>query len=473
MMTKKRKRVVMAGATGFVGTRLREALREDYDLICLTRSAASLAMQRGRPGEEWRQCDLFSVLELEEALSGADYAIYLVHSMMPSARLIQGSFADLDLILADNFSRAAETCGLEQILYIGGLIPTIEELSPHLTSRWEVERVLGSRRTPVTALRAGLVVGPGGSSLRIVINLVRRLPIMVLPAWTQTQTQPIAIEDIIKAVRLTLGQQTYACQHLDIGGPDVMSYSDMLQRTAQVMGLKRRFIHLNLFSMGLSKMWVALLGGASRYLVGPLVDSLKHPMIARDNPVYSAIRKDAISFDSALLNSLDSEGQLVPNPRDSVRPKDQRSLKRARRVRSVQRMPLPENLHAEDIGPLYFSWLPRAMRPFLRSSQIDGGIYRTSFILRRWVLIEFTHSPQRSTPDRQLFYVTGGFLARTEKNRKGRIEFREMSEPRCLLVAVHDFTPTLPWFIYRRTQALYHLWVMNRFAKWLSRKPKH
>ncbi len=461
----------MAGATGFVGTRLREALREDHDLICLTRSSASLAMQRGRSGETWRQCDLFSVLELEQALAGADYAIYLVHSMMPSARLIQGTFSDLDLILADNFARAAETCGLRQILYLGGLIPPMEQLSPHLASRYEVERVLGSRRTPVTALRAGLIVGPGGSSLRIVINLVRRLPVMILPAWTRTHTQPVAIEDVIKGVQLTLGQPTLYNQAVDLGGPDVMTYSDMLKRTAKVMGLKRRFFHVGIFSAGLSKLWVTLLGGASRYLVGPLVDSLRHPMIARDNSIYQAILPTAVSFETALRDSLDAGGQLVPNPRDSVRPKDQRSLRRAKRVRSVQRMPLPLGLRAEAIGPLYFRWLPRAMRPFLIATEGPEGTYRTSLILKRWVLIEFTHSTERSTPDRQLFYVTGGWLARTANNRKGRIEFREIEEPRCLIVAVHDFTPTLPWFIYRRTQAIYHLWVMSRFARWLGRLP--
>lgn len=464
-----KKRVVMAGATGFVGTRLREALRESYDLICLTRSAASLAMQRSRPGETWRQCDLFSVLELEEALAGADYAIYLVHSMMPSARLIQGTFADLDLILADNFSRAAERCGLSQIVYLGGLIPEMETLSPHLSSRLEVERVLGRRSTPLTALRAGLIVGPGGSSLRIVINLVRRLPVMILPAWTRTQTQPVAIEDIVKGVRLTLGNPEHFGQAIDLGGPNRMTYSEMLQRTAEVMGLKRRFLHVNLFSVGLSKLWVTLLGGASRYLVGPLVDSLKHPMVARPNPVYESLLPGAISFESALRNSLDAEGEIVPNPRDSVRPKDQRSLKKARRVRSVQRMPLPEGLRAEDVGPLYFRWLPRALRPFLVASEGPHGVYRTSLILKRWVLIEFTRSATRSTPDRNLFYITAGLLARTANNKKGRIEFREIEAPRCLLVAVHDFTPTLPWFLYRRTQALYHLWVMQRFSKWLAR----
>lgn len=470
MSGSKRQTVAMAGATGFVGTRLREALRDRYDLICLTRSSASLAMQRGRPGEIWRKCDLFSVLELEEALAGADYAIYLVHSMMPSARLIQGTFADMDLILADNFSRAAQTCGLKQIIYLGGLIPPMDPLSPHLASRLEVERTLGSRSTPVTALRAGLIVGPGGSSLRIVINLVRRLPLMILPAWTQTQTQPIAIEDIIKAVERTIGEEAYIGGQFDLGGPDVMTYSDMLKRTAQVMGRKRHFLHLSLFSTGFSKLWVTLLGGASRYLVGPLVDSLKHPMVAKENRLLETIQPESISFDTALQQSLDGEGEIVPNPRDSVRPKDKRSLRRARRVRSVQRMPLPGSLHAEDIGPLYFSWLPSALRPFLRFSKKGPHTYRTSFILKKWVLIEFTFSVERSTPDRQLYYVTGGFLAQTANNPKGRIEFREIQEPRCLLVAVHDFTPTLPWFLYRRTQALYHLWVMKRFAKWLLKK---
>jgi hypothetical protein len=117
----------------------------------------------------------------------------------------------------------------------------------------------------------------------------------------------------------------------------------------------------------------------------------------------------------------------------------------------------------------YYRWLPKLVRPFLRCHYGEDGKLSLSLIFRKWRLIEFTHSPERSSEDRQLLYITGGFLAQTRSNRKGRIEFREMLDRRCVLAAIHDYTPTLPWLIYSKTQALFHLFVMSRFGRHLKR----
>lgn len=460
----------MAGATGFVGTFLRRALRQEVNLVCLTRSTAGLQNPPDTANEHWRACDLFSLLELEEALAGADYAIYLVHSMLPSARLLQGSFADLDLIMADNFARAAQRGGVKQIIYLGGLIPETENLSPHLASRLEVEEALASGQTPFTGLRAGLIVGPGGSSFRIVVNLVNRLPFMTLPGWTRTQTQPIAIQDVVRAFQLVIGKPEAYRGYFDIGGPDVMSYREMLHRTAAVLGRRRVLLNVPFFSPRLSTLWVSLFGGASRSLVGPLVESLRHPMVARPNPLQAALQEQGVlSFETSLRASLDPKGRLLPNPRDGFRPLDEKLIREARRVRSVQRMELPPGKSARWVSEEYYRWLPRMVRPFLRCHTGPGGKLQLSLFLRRWLLIEFTHSPERSSPDRQLLYITGGLLARTRNNRKGRIEFREMLDRRCVLTAIHDYTPTLPWLLYSKTQALFHLLVMSRFGAHLKR----
>jgi uncharacterized protein YbjT (DUF2867 family) len=467
--TEERPTVVLAGATGFVGYSLRQALAGRYRLIGLTRSSARDRIVRADEPIEWRSCDLFSLLEVEAALAGADYAIYLVHSMLPSARLLQGSFSDLDLILADNFARAAQHCGLRQIVYLGGLIPPGATLSPHLASRLEVERALRSGRTPVTALRAGLVVGPGGSSLRIVVNLVRRLPVMILPEWTDTPTQPIAIEDVRRAVTHCLGNPETFGRHYDIGGPEVMTYRAMLATTAAVLGRKRWFLNVPFVSPHLSKLWVALLGGASRYLVSPLVDSLRHPMIVADNPVQAHLAPTATPFAAALRASLTDDGALRSNPREVFRKDDARTIRAARRVRSVQRLPLPEGFTAEDVAREFHRFLPRLVRPFLRGHETPDRRLRVSFLLRRWPLIEFSYAAHRSSPERQLFYLTGGVLVHPAGHGKGRIEFREMLDRHCLIAAIHDYRPRLPWFIYRHTQAVFHLRVMRRFARHLSR----
>lgn len=201
-----RETIAIAGASGFVGSALRRSLAEACSFRALTRSSVVASSAPSDRSTEWRRCDLFSIPQLREALAGTRRAIYLVHSMLPSARLNQSRFEDLDLLLADNFARVAAANGLEEIIFLGGLIPQESDLSPHLRSRLEVEAALGSTGIPVTRLRAGIIVGPGGSSLRILVNLIRRLPVMLLPRWVNARTRCIAIDDLVAAFRIVLAE---------------------------------------------------------------------------------------------------------------------------------------------------------------------------------------------------------------------------------------------------------------------------
>jgi len=172
--------------------------------------------------------------------------------MQPSARLVQGNFSDLDLLLADNFVRVADAVGVKQIVYVGGLLPAEAEASPHLRSRAEVAETLGSRRPKLSALRAGIIVGEGGPSLWILLNLVRRLPVMVLPSWTRSRSQPIALRDVVRAVKRCLAEPDRFEGHFDIGGPDVLSYRELDQRSNQLAHLLRahglaRLDHYSIF----------------------------------------------------------------------------------------------------------------------------------------------------------------------------------------------------------------------------------
>ena len=465
--------VAIAGATGFVGTALREALADDADLVGLTRSATRAG--RSDPGDpvEWRRCDLFSLLELERGLEGADYAIYLVHSMLPSSRLTQGTFADLDLVLADNFARAAEHNGVKQVVYLSGLLPDDRrELSRHLRSRYEVEQTLAARSTPVTTLRTGLVVGPGGSSLRILVNLVRRLPAMVLPSWTESDTQPVALRDVVRAVRLVLGHPARYDGVFDVAGPEVMSYREMMERTARVMHLERRMLGVPLITPRLSTLWVSLVSGSSRALAGPLVASLKHDMVVRDNPVQEAIAPDALDFEGALRASLDAEGHLLPDPRKPLRKPDDRVIREERLVRSVQRFPLPPGRSAAWAAQEYLRWLGRFAGPFIGvevEGQGDETVARFRVRPVPQPVLELTYSPDRSHPDRALFYVTGGLLHKPGSEHRGRLEFRQVLGGRTLLAGIHDFAPRLPWWLYQSTQALAHLFVMHEFGRHLRK----
>lgn len=461
--------VALAGATGFVGTAVREALADAYNLIVLTRSPVRAEVQApsNESAIEWRHCDLFSPQAIAEALSGADYAIYLVHSLLPSARLSQGTAADFDLLLADNFARAAETKDLAQIVYVGGLIPEDAPRTGSLARRIEIEETLGSCQTPLTALRAGLIVGPGGTRLRMVINLVRRLPVMVLPGWAQATTQPVALSDVTRALRHVLGRpETYGEQY-DIGGPDVMSYRTMLERTADVLDKQRYLIDTPVDLAPISKLWVRLFGGVPQALVNPIVESLRHDAVVRDNPLQNWLQPDALSFDEALRQSVDERGRPLANPRSDLRDEEDRYIRERSVVRSVQRLPLPTDFDAYDVAREYMEWLPRFGWPAL-DCHVEGDVVH--FDLRPFglTMLQLVYDRDQSEDWRQLFYVTGGWLSDSAHPSQGRLEFRTALDGQCALAAVHDFAPTLPWYVYNATQAIAHLGVMHGFGRYLG-----
>lgn len=461
--------IAIAGATGFVGQAVIAALADDYHIIGLTRSPTRAAM-KDDSGVEWRHCDLFSVAAVERALDGVDFAFYLVHSMLPSARLTQANFVDLDLLLADNFARAAEANGVQQILYIGGILPENDKPSTHLRSRFEVETTLAGRRTPLTSLRAGLIVGPGGSSFAMLVHLVRRLPAMVLPAWTGGASCPVAIQDVVRAVRYCIGRvETYG-QTYEIGGPEVMTYRQLLVRTARHLELRRPMVGVSLVSPGFSKLWVSTITGASTELVGPLIESLRHSLVPRDNALQEWLRRDALSFEQALSLSVDDQGRLLPNPRDLIKVKDAQKLRVMKTVRSVQRLPLPPGRRAEWVAVEYMRWLPSFMWPILTCDVTEGRLVRFCLRFPRLCLLELSYAPERSQPDRQLFRITGGWLARVDSDSNiGRLEFREVLSRTAIIAAIHDFRPALPWYVYNLTQALAHLYVMRGFGRHLAR----
>lgn len=461
--------VAIAGATGFVGEALRQALSARFEVIGLTRSPTRAALKSEDP-VTWRHCDLFSVRDVEQALEGVDYAIYLVHSMLPSARLTQASFVDLDLLLADNFARAAETHGVKQILYVGGIQPPAEDgpLSRHLISRLEVESTLAGRSVPVTAIRAGIILGPGGSSMRMMVNLVRRLPAMVLPAWCESVSAPIAIDDVVRAAERCLGEPKAFGQSFDIGGPEKMSYREMMSRTAEILDVNVRMINVPVFSTTLSRQWVALISGTPDALVGPLIESLRHSMVPDDNWLQVWLRNGATRFEDALRNAVDKDGELLANPRRILRSADDARLRKAKTVRSVQRLPLPRTVGADWVATEYARWLPRFVWPFLAASVGKDGVIYFRVRLTGWTLLELTPAPSASRPDRQLFHITGGLLVRVGGEYRGRFEFREVLRRESIIAAIHDFRPALPWYLYNLSQALVHLVVMRGFGRHLG-----
>lgn len=454
--------VAIAGASGFVGSALCTALAPDHDVVGLGRSGAPARTD----ATEWRTCDLFSLQQLEQALRGADVGIYLVHSMLPSARLSQGGFADLDLLLADNFARAAERAGVKRILYVGGFVPSTGELSPHLSSRFEVERTLGSRSAQLTALRCGIVIGPGSASFWILLNLVRRLPFMLLPRWTDSRTQPIALADLSRAIRRCLDDVATADGCFDLGGPDVITYRELMQTVARVLGRKRWMVGTRFFSPRLSRLWVTLFGSAPQALVAPLIESLRHDMVAGPNPLQAWLVEDSLPLDEAIRHAIPERAEAARPFTLTRRPAILRRLREDRRARSVQRLTLPEGADAEWAAREYLRFLPQFAKPWVRAA-VEEDTCRFLLGGTNLELLRLRLAAERSTADRTVLDVVGGLFTRKGVPDPGRLEFRVVDGQ--LLAAMHDFAPALPWLLYEQTQARLHLRVMQGFGRWLRR----
>ena len=452
--------VAIAGAGGYIGSWFIEQFKSKYHLVGLSRRKVQ---SNPYPEVEWRQVELYSITSTVEALKGVDVAIYLVHSMNASARLNQGSFEDTDLLLADNFSRAAEISDVRQIIYLGGLLPDEpeEKLSRHLKSRLEVEQTLGSRKSKLTAIRASIIVGPGGSSFDMIKNLVKKLPILMCPKWTESLTQPISLRDTLEILDACIGNPKVFGKVIEIGSPEIMSYRSMLERTAAVMGKKRLVFSVPVFSLGLSKFWVGLFGDSPPQLVSPLVESLKHTLLVTPELAFKEKNISYQTLEESISIALNSDAK--PKLPSFVTKKGVKNT-----VRSIQRMENYGKNSALKVANRYNIWLPSYFRFLINGKVSEKGEIGFHLLWGKKPMLQLTMIPDRSDEGRQLFYITGGWLVK--RFDYGWLEFREVLGSRYILSAIHEFVPRLPWFVYVNTQAKLHLWVMNRFKKYLSKK---
>ncbi len=452
--------VVVAGAAGFVGSPLVRALATSHRVIALSRSERD-----GADNLEWRRCDLLSARAARQAVAGADLAVYLVHSMLPSDHLVQGGFEDFDLQAADNFARACAAEGVRQIVYLGGILPQderLEDLSRHLLSRAEVEKVLAGRGVPVTVLRAGLIIGPGGSSTEILIRLARRLPLMLCPAWTSTPTQPIAQSEVLGLIPWVLGRAESFGKVYDIGCEEVLTYRKLMITAGGLLGRRPRTFTVPFVSPRLSRLWLTLVTGAPKALAAPLVESLSHEMLARDRRLQEESGVEARSIVEALRGAIDEPSRDNPRAFVNRRPSGPPV------VRSVQRM-VGTRLGPGEAADEYMRWVGEKLSPLIRSSQDSEGHWTLRLgSVSGPTLLDFRRD-ESSSDDRVVYSIVGGWLCATSSDR-GRFEFRSVLGDGTLLCSVHDFTPRLWWPVYLVTQAQLHLFVMHRFRRHLRAK---
>jgi len=297
-------KVLVAGASGFVGRRLSPALAEaGQEVVAMTRNPARYA-GAGTPVHG----DVHDPDSLGAAMAGCAAAYYLVHSLSDT------DFERKDASAAATFGQAAARAGLRQIVYLGGLGDDNDALSAHLRSRREVEKLLGSADVPVTVIRAGIIVGHGGVSWELTRQLVEHLPAMIAPRWVATRTQPISVDDVVRYLVGVMALPAAAGRVFEVGGPEVLQYVTMLRRVAAIEGRRVPILPVPLLTPRLSSLWLALVTDVDPATGRALIDSMTNEVVVRDQSIRELIPFEPMSYDDAVRKAL---GERVLAKRDS------------------------------------------------------------------------------------------------------------------------------------------------------------
>jgi uncharacterized protein YbjT (DUF2867 family) len=283
--------VTVFGATGVVGRTLLPLLA-DQELTAVSRSA------RDEPGVRWVVADATSGDGVAAAVQGAEVVYYLVHS------LGAGDFEQQDRAAAEAVAKAAADVGVRQIIYLGGLGGDDPDASPHLRSRRETGKRLASAGVPVTTLRAAMIIGEGSAAFETILGLVKRLPVMITPSWVSTPTQPIALGDVTRYLAGVCGNEHTYGEGFDVGGPEVMTYRQMIERIATLLGRKPMIVEVPVLTPYLSSLWLNLITPVNASVARPLVEGLRNPTIAREERIRELLPFELTPFDEAAKQAL-------------------------------------------------------------------------------------------------------------------------------------------------------------------------
>ncbi len=287
-------RVTVFGATGVVGQALLPLLVDEHEVVAVSRGSRD-------PGDgiRWVEADVASGEGVAGALDGANVAYYFVHSL--GAR----NFERQDREAARNVSREAARAGVRQIVYLGGLGGDDPDASAHLRSRRETGEHLAADGVPVTTLRAAMVVGKGSAAFETILGLVKKLPVMITPSWVSTPTQPIALEDIARYLAGVACNDAAIGEAFDVGGPEVMTYRQMIERIAALLGRKPRIVEVPVLTPALSALWLELVTPVNASVARPLVEGLRSPTIAREERLRKLLPFELTSFEAAVRRALE------------------------------------------------------------------------------------------------------------------------------------------------------------------------
>lgn len=308
-------KILLTGATGYIGKRLLPVLLEEgHEVICCVRDKSTYEVK-----PEWNvevfEVDFLEPVDIERAPKDFDVAFYLIHSMSASI----SDFQPLEERAAQNFVDYIDQTSAQQIIYLTGIVNS-DKLSEHLESRLATENILGGGKVPLTALRAGIIVGSGSASFEIVRDLAEKLPVMVAPKWVNTKTQPVAIRDVIKFLTGVMLREDCYDQNFDIGCKDLITYKDMLMGYAEVRNLKRYIFTVPVMTPRLSSYWLYFVTSTTYELAVNLVDSMKIDVICRDNELARKLGIDPVPYKRAVELAFDKieQNMVVSSWKDSL-----------------------------------------------------------------------------------------------------------------------------------------------------------
>jgi uncharacterized protein YbjT (DUF2867 family) len=291
-------RVVVFGASGTIGRVLLPALDREHEVVAVSRRPRAAQSERSH----WAVADASDPASVRRVLEGTQVIYYLVHS------LDSPDFEERDRQAAGIVAREAERGGVAQIIYLGGLGDDAPGLSPHLRSRIETGRRLASGGVPVTVLRAAMVIGPGSAAFETIVALVDRLPGMVTPRWVSTPTQPIALVDVVRYLAGLCGLEKAFGASFDAGGPEVMTYREMIERIARLRGRHPLIVEVPVLSPRLSSYWLHLVTPVNAQMARPLIEGLRNPTVARDDRIRELLPFPLTSFAEAVRAALWTRG---------------------------------------------------------------------------------------------------------------------------------------------------------------------
>lgn len=294
------KRILVTGATGYIGARLvPRLLTAGYRVRAVSRSLEKLqgCNWASHQNVELMAADVLDEKTILQACQGCNVAFYLVHSMNSQ----QKDFAEADRLGASNMVSAAEAAGLQRIIYLGGLGESDRLLSKHLRSRAEVSEILRAGRIPVTVLRAAMIIGSGSASFEILRYLVDRLPFMITPQWVRTPSQPIAVRNVLEYLIHCLEHDETIGQVFDIGGPEVLTYQNLMDIYAEEAGLgKRMVVPIPYFTPRLSSYWIHLVTPVPSYIARPLAEGLRNPAVCKESRITEIIPQELLDCRTAI-----------------------------------------------------------------------------------------------------------------------------------------------------------------------------